>query len=304
MNQKKQVNPLLLAHHRATQGERGFLCSPDEERKNRMVRNSLPTGPIILLAAVVSRKAAEDLAPDEERTKKLTAKEMAQITKETKTAVRALSGLPSTPFSVIIPAPGLSSFNPQKLCVYVDDKLPRIAAIAAFANCTPAVADVKTILMLLFPLAGIGRKNLTETDKLNRDMYKVQLRQNFMLMINSCAALALGNLPLFSLTGVATRRKAQKHTGKLQACVFKLNAKKGAGTVGVSCKAIPFATKYIIYYGKGDYDKATWNSQIGGARQKVTGLTPGEKINFIMVAIGATGEGDWANPQFMYVPYN
>ena len=223
---------------------------------------------------------------------------------ETKAAIKALAPFPSFTFVNISPAPRISQFNPGKLCNYVIDKITRIDAIPEFSTCIPSTGNVNDIYELLFPLASSETKDLSPSDKSDRAALTIKLRQNFMLMINSCASLALGNLKLFLLTGVANKRKGVSRKKKLDACFFKLNTKKGKGNVGVSCTALPYAKNYIIYFGIGEYNAATWSTQIGPASQVVPNLIPGQLYGFIMIAIGSAGEGEEANQQNCNAPFN
>ena len=256
--------------------------------------------------AIHKVKPTEEKEEKEEvKPKRLTLKEKAKIKADTKAAVRALASLPAPPFDAIIPAPGLSKMSASQLVNYVPDKLTRIDAITEFATCSPATAACQAIVDALFPLAGMSAINMTTAQKSDRKKYTKQLRQMFMLTINSCASLAGGNLSLFLLTAVAVKKKGVKHTKQLGPCDFKVSAKKGKGKIGVSCKAIKFAKNYIIYYGIGDFDRLTWKSQVGSSRQIIDGLTPGQLYGFVMIALGATtGEGEPAQQQNINAPFN
>ncbi len=119
-----------------------------------------------------------------------------------------------------------------------------------------------------------------------------------------CSTVSNGNLPLFSLTGVANQKKSIKNKKQLDAVVFKLNHRKGKFRMGVSCPKMKYANSFTVYYGYGEYDKSTWNHKNGTSRIVIENLIPRDYINFIMVARGATGEGKWSNPQGINVPFN
>jgi len=238
--------------------------------------------------------------------KKLTQQEAAAIKQETKVKYAAVLLLEDVPFVTIVPAPKLAKLNPTKLCAYAADKFPRILAVPELAICVPTVTDVKAIADALFPLAIQDGRKMSDSDKTTRKNLTKKLRTQFLLMMNSCAILSNGNLALFQLSNVAAKGSPVKHNKKLDAPVFKFDTKKGGGNMGIVCdKPVPFANDYTVYWGKGEYDKATWNSQNGGSRQLITGLNPGELYNFIMVANSkVTGPGFWSSPQSKNVPFD
>jgi len=124
------------------------------------------------------------------------------------------------------------------------------------------------------------------------------------LTLQNCAALANGNMALYLLIGSPVKSKATRSTKPLAACEFKLNLKKGRAKVGISCKEVPHAKGYTVWYGKGDFDRKTWTSQSGSPTQVITAI-PGEYLNFIMIAYKGNGEeGAEANMQGCNVPFS
>ena len=296
---QKSLESALIGGDRGVASLFDFL---DREQTKHAIGKKITQRGIVLLGVTGANTGNQEKPA---KLKLLNQKEKETVAKETKKALLTLTALPTPPYSSIIPSPGLSKLNPLNLCAYVSDKFPRISVITAMADCVPSVTDVEAICTSLLPLASMNYKDVTTADRAMLNTLDTQLRQNFMTMINSCATLANGNLPLFALTGVAVRQKGVHHNEQLAATVFKLNTTKGTGKVGVSCKAIKYAKNYIVYYGKGTtYDAATWHSQIGTSRQIISGLTPGEMVSFIMVAIGKKQPGLWAPSQGVNVPYN
>lgn len=237
--------------------------------------------------------------------KKLTLVQQAKISAETKAKALLLLTLPPLPYQTIIPAMALSSKTPSELSNYVSDKCPRILALSEMADCNPTVTICSGINDLLFPLAILSKKNRTEEQSTALELYTKQMHEKFTDMINSCANLCNGNLLLFALLNILTKKASEKFNKQLAAAVFHLNAKKGPGNIGVRTIKMAHATGgYAIYYGKGDYDVATWKRQKGGCFATIKGLNPGDKISVIVVAIGKMGEGYWPDPQSIIVPYN
>lgn len=263
---------------------------------------------MIMAMAIVSTK--EEKA-EKARIKKeknthvaLTEKEIASITKETKTKFDLIFTLPPPPWEIIIPAMSLSKMKPAELCTYVADKFPRIAAVTAFAAAVPDIGISTGIYALLSPLTGIAKPNAAQ--KLSIETYTTQLRNNFTATVGSIASICNGNLMMFALTGIATKRKGVPYNTKLAAPVFTIQTNKGAGTIYISCKKDIHARGYIVYYGKGVYDKATWTAVPCTSRVLIEGLIPKDDLNFIMVAVGKgkLGEGFWSDPQGKTVPSN
>ncbi len=256
---------------------------------------------------VARKKAAtkqEDEEDDEPKPIRLTKKQKEAIKKETKAGRLALSLLPPPPFTNIIPAPKLSKLNAVNLCNYVNDKFSRIITIPEFATCVPTVASVVLIYEALFPLASKNRKDVTGPERILLNMYKKQLRQQFTILINNCGTLSLGNLPLFSLTGVATKGNPVKHDGQPDTPSFRLDYTKGRGKLGVVITKVPNVKKYIVWYGKGDFDRAIWLSIDGATRQTIINQVPGELINVIVIAQGTKLNSEPSNPQGGNVPFN
>ncbi len=322
MKKSKNVKPSKAAVSADLKGEGKLQSSPNQKMQG-VVKNKFLIAWFLVMMAIngmgtdesgkqQNRKTAKSKTPKTKVNKgvvkgkptKLTKKQKAAINKETRVKRLALTTLPTPPYVSIIPAPQLWKLNAAKLCIYVGDKFPRISAIPEMAACVPTVAFVEAIYTALLPLASKNRKDVTSAERTLIKTYKLQLTQNFMTMINSCATLANGNLPLFALTGVAVKSRGVRHDGQLPATVFRLNTKKGRGKVGVSCDTIKYAKNYTIYYGPGDYDPATWKTKTGSSRQVISGLPLGEYINFVMVANGSGEEGEWAPMQGVNVPFN
>ena len=236
------------------------------------------------------------------KVKKLTKQQQAAIKSETKTGLREMLTLPLPPFTNIILAAGLIKLNPAALCNYVSDRLVRIAAIPAFAACSPTVLFLQGILDELTPLANMGR-NIPHTDRVTLETLTKQLRENFTTCLLSCVVLANGNLRLFSLLNVKTKAKGTRNNRRLAAPVMKLNTKKGENTVGVSCKPVRYATLYSIAYGVGA-DITKYQVKTGSSNQLVTDLVGGELVNFIMWANTGKQAGFPCAAQPIRVPYN
>ncbi len=322
MKKSKKVNPVKPAVSAGKKGE-SRLQSFSKQNLQSVVKSKILIAWSIFILAIVGidngnkdkstkGKTSDIKSPKKKINKgvvkgkhtKLTEKQKAAIKMETRKNRAALSALPLPPFTSIKPAPQLWRLNPLALCGYVSDKLPRILAIPEMATCVPTVTFVEGIYNALFPLASKNRREVSSNERILIKTYKKQLIQNFTIMINSCATLANGNLPLFSLTAVATQTKGVRNDAQLPATVFKLNTKRGGGKVGVSCKVIKNAKNYTIYYGPGVYDPATWKTKTGSSRQVISGLPVGKYINFVMVANGIVLEGEWAPPQGVNVPFN
>ncbi len=229
--------------------------------------------------------------------------ELARIAKETKSGLSFLATLPPAPYSIIRPSMGLQKMSRKELCSYIADKLPRISAVPAFASCCPSISVVQDIYDVFLPLANMEIGNMNNMQKTNMRIYEKQIGDNFTAAIKSCASLSNGNLSLFVLTGIAQKGKSTRNNSKLAAPTFKLDTKRGPETVFCRVTAlIKFATHYIVYYGEGEYDKATWNYKVGSSRILLEDLPKGVRLNFIMAAIGSIGEGFWSEPQTTTVP--
>jgi hypothetical protein len=197
-----------------------------------------------------------------------------------------------------------SNMNAGQICNYSIDKTTRIAAISAFEGCIPAIGDIVDTYDELYVLASASKGYLTPPQKAKKKTLTRLLKHQLTDLANSCALLSAGNKELFLLTGFGTRKPNKKHHGSAEACEAKTNNKKGAGNMGVSCKAFDFITKFIIYYGiSADYDSLTWQHQVGNSNQTIKGLTKGVAYYFIMVAIGRDGEGEWMVPIMRHVPF-
>ena len=299
----KQLKPDSKAIAGSNTGERKVLRSPDEERTS-FKKISIRVFLIVLLSLLAGKKVKEENVV-EEKPKRLTLKEKAKIVSETKAANKALAATPPGAFASIIPAPKLYSLSLISLCKAIADGLTRISAIPEFSTCSPSVSFVSDIYDNLFALVSIATKDLTSSQKIDIKVYAKQLRQNFMLIAYSCAALSLGNIKLFGLTSIATRKKGYVHKKQLGACVFKLSAKSGKGKIKVVIEKMAYAKNYTIFYGVGDYDKATWNTKTGTATQIISDfLVPGVLTNFFVIANGYAGPGITSDPIGIYVPYN
>ncbi|MEI6817670.1 MAG: hypothetical protein WCL14_13755 [Bacteroidota bacterium] len=259
---------------------------------------------IFALALKKNDSTDPDAEGDEEKLSvRLNKSELAAITKETKEKAELLTTLPPAPYAIIQPAMFLHKLNRRLLCSYVADKMPRILAVTGFSTSVPSVPTIQAIYDVLLPLANMNIGDMTFEQKTNMNTYIRQLRTNFTATVMSCASLSNGSLAMFTLTGVANKRKGVKNNDKLAAPTFKMTAKKGAGIIVCRVtEAVPFVEKYIVYYGVGEYDKATWNMKVGSSRIKLSELTKGLRMNFIMAAIGANGEGHWSEMQSTTVP--
>jgi len=254
-------------------------------------------------AKKVSKKLAK-LDKEQAKPKKLTEKQKELIKAKTRKARLALTLLPPRPYSRFSAAPKLWKMNPAQLCTYVADKFPRITAIVEFAACVPAVTFVEGIYDVLLPLAAKNRKDVTSDERILLELYDAQLRENFTNMVVSCVSLANGNRQLFALTAIETKKSPEKHDGKPTTPVFRINYKKGRGTLGIIIDKIPFVKDYIVWYGVGDFDRATWNWQQGRTRQLIIEQTPGVLLNVFVIAKGSKKMSDPSNTQGGNVPFN
>src|ERR1035441_6939121 len=166
---------------------------------------------IITLATAVkltkpsAKKAAAKKAALKEKketplVKKLSEKEVARITKETKAALATLVSLPDPPFTNILLGLRLNEYNIKEICSYWFNIAPRITAILDFADCVPTVAYLTDIANALTPLANIPSIKISSADKTQRDTFNTQLRNGIKQIAASCVNLANGNLPMFNLT--------------------------------------------------------------------------------------------------------
>ncbi len=276
-----------------------------EKNKMKEMKKLHPQKTMFQILAFMKEKDKAAEAKETPKVKKLTFKQRAKIKASTEAKYAELLALPAPPVSSILPAPKLRSMNFVQICSYVADKYPRISVVTAYADANPAVADVEAISDALLPYANMDRGDITSAEKLERDTLYSQLIENFNNMINSCANLSNGNALMFALTGVATRRPATRNHQQLPPTVFRLNLKKGGSKVGVSCKKVRYAKSYTVYYGPGaTYDAATWKSKVGTTRILISSLPAGELYGFVMVANTGTTEGQWANIQTTFVPFN
>jgi len=266
---------------------------------NQMVL--LLTGNIILFSLANEEKPKRK-KKEPVKVKQITKKQQQAIKADTQKGLRALSTVPAPPFTVIMLGAGLIKLSPASLCNYVSDRLIRISSLPAYASCSPTVTFLQDILDELAPLANMGR-NISSADRERMDTLTKQLRDNFTTCLLSCIVLSAGNLPLFALLNVKTKSKGTRNNRRLAAPVMRLNTKKGANTVGVSCKPIKYATNYSIAYGVGD-DVNTYKIKTGTSNQLVTGLVGGELVNFIMWANTGKQAGFPCAPQGIRVPYN
>ncbi len=299
---KNKTNQNLQAGaSEANAGSKANGLKPSKSTRE-CIKLSRRYAPIILMAGITAK--GEDKEENAPSAKRLTQKEKAEIMADTKAKRVALLTLPPSPFESIIPAPGISGMNALAVCGYVSDKFPRILAITEFADCSPTVTFVQGIYDALYPLSTISSRKISPSDLSTRNTLTKQLKQNFLLLMNSCAILANGDMALFLLTGVAAKRKAVKHNDPLPAPNVKLSFSKGRGKIGVSCAKIPYAKNYTVMWGVGEYDRTKWNSQNGSSRQVITSAALGEAINIIMVANGKNGPGEFSNPVGANVPFN
>ena len=308
MKKNKKVNPLVSAAAVGNNGQ-GNILNSEQHTGIKCKRDEYQKFSPLVMFAIISKLNEEEDDDDSKtgknkKVKKLTLKEIAAIKAATKKGIKEVKAMPYS-FSNITPAPKLASKNVKALCSYVSNVLPRVDAIKDYMNCNPAVSDCQGTLDILLPLANANYRDLVPADKATLKEMEAQLRTQFPAMMLSCANLSNGNLPLFALTMVATKRKGTKHNKKLAETNFTLNSKLGKGVMGISCDKIPYSVNYTVYWGIGDtYDVATWKSQNGSARQRVTGLTPGLLYGFVIVANGKSEQGFWAEIQFRNAPYN
>lgn len=304
----KQLKPESLAIADCTTGER--KVSRSAIKKEIITKEKTYTEKLYVFLALAAKKAKEgkeELEEEEEEEEliKLTLKEKAKIKAETKAAKKALAPAPIDSFANISPAPALAKMSLIKMANYVGDRLTRIDAVTEFDNCSPSVSFCSDILDNLVSIVSIDAKDRTSSQKIDLKVYAKQMRQNFMLIANSCAALSIGNIKLFGLTSIATRGKGYIHKKQLDACEFKLSAKAGKGKIRVVIKKMDYARNYTVFYGVGAYDKATWNSKTGSAIQTISEfLVPGQLTNFFVVANGYAGPGVESDPQGINVPFN
>ncbi len=278
-----------------------------EKVKKQWIKEMKELHPEILhIELLAIMKTAEEAAEDKKKKlKQLTAKEQAAIKKEVGILHANLMALPPFPFEKIVPAPGISSLNAAKLYLYVNDKYPKIQAMPEFAACSPTVLYVKAISDALYPYAMENGRKMSGSDLETRDTLTAQCKEQFQLMMLSCALLASGNKALFLLTGVACKRKGVKRNIQKTPPNFKLDTNKGVGRIGVVIEKVEFAENYTVFYGPKVYDKATWNSQTGGLRQVIEDQVAGAELNVIVRANGKGGSStDNSNPQSRVVPHN
>ena len=260
-------------------------------------------GSLVLMAALKKVKQEEDESEESEKVAKKTQKHYDTVAAATKKESARVAAFPVPPYERIYPSMGLSLLNDSALCGYIQDKIVRIDAAIQFDLCNPATTVSQGLIDSLWPLAMKKSVDINSEQRGNMGLWRTQLIQNFSETVSSVANLSNGNMGVFKLSGIATKKKGTPDNEKCDAPVFKLSGKKGPGNVQASCKSDPRATKgYICYYGQGAYDKATWNSKPGGCRITITGLTEGEDYNFILIAINRLGEGYWPRPQTMSVP--
>ncbi len=277
---------------------------------------------LIITFAVIGKKVIEkkplDLKkgnaivklPSEEKEEELpliamTEMERDEIIKQTLLARSLVVMLPPiTSYNRIQVALKISALNPKELCVWAIDKITRGMALAEFSSASPTWSALQGTYASLFPLASIGKGYLSPSDKTTRDELARKLKGMFQDNANDCAKIAVGNVPLFQLIGYGIKGSSERHHGSLPACDAKTNNQKGAGKMGVSCKVIAKATRYIVYYGITPvYNASTWSFTIGSSRQIIGGLTSGTAYYFIMVAIGSDGEGKWMTPIVRNAPF-
>jgi hypothetical protein len=261
------------------------------------------TGSVVLMATLKKVKEEENENDENERVKKLSQKQYDAIAAATKKKAFALAALPVPPYETISPSMGLSAMNPSKLCSYIQDKITRIDAVTDFSTCFPPTLISQGLIDSLWPLAMMSTTNTNDEQKGNIALWSKQLRQNFTVTAMSIVTICNGNRAKFALTGINLKKEGTTDTKKCDKPVFTLSGKHGAGNVYVSCKKDKKATKgYICYFGKGEYDKATWSYQLGTCRILIEGQSIGEELNFILVAINRNGEGFWPRPQSIGVP--
>lgn len=269
----------------------------------KQMKKANPEVPHYILLAII-KEAVKNANEVEHPHKKLTKKQQVEMRKETKAKRAEVLSLPPVPFENITPAPALGKMTLVDLAGYVSDKFPKINAISEFSTCSPTVASVVDIYTAFYPLANLNPHKISASNKTLRDRLAKQLRQQFLLMMNSCANLSLGNLSLFQLTEVATKRSAVKHDGVLPAPVFTLAPTAGAGKMKIVAKVIRFAQNYTVFYREaGTAD--VYISKTGSTRQTITGLSPGKLYEFYMVANSKiSGPGEPSSPQTKNAPFN
>lgn len=304
MSKKSNSNLKKSVYKSDYSSPRKSLITEKEKRQVKELNDSFRFNEYIMLTLNGEGKA------DVKKAKKkkvvvippLTAKETKDQMRDKRKEFDRLMLLPTPPFVTITPAPGFASKNAAAICTYVNRRLPNVLAVPAFATCNPTPLDCQVLYTALLPLSGIGRK-ISEADLTNRTNLETQLKQAFTGMAWSCALLSAGNLALFALLEIATKKKAVKNNTKLVAPVVTLSVTHGAGVIGVGCVGIKYATNYSIAFGTGD-DESTFTVKTGAANQLLSDLPQGVKMTIIMWANSAIGPGFKSNPQYINVPFN
>ena len=260
-----------------------------------------------ILAKKKTGKADAEVEHEEEEVinlKPMTERRRLEIIDEVKAARKLVSlVVPIDAYVRILPSLQISRMNSQELCTWGIDKITRGTAITELSGALPLWADLLATYDLLFPLASVGRGFLSPPDRTKRTKLTKKLKAQFQDNANSCAGISNGNLELYQLTGYGAQGVPVKHTGTLPMCNAKTDNKKGEGNMGVSCDVVPFAIRYIVYYGITPDYATSWNFSIGTSRQLIENLTPGVAYYFIMVAVGPDGEGLWMTPIKRNAPY-
>lgn len=303
MKKINELNKIDLSETEFWCSQENRFMTEDDERRNVFLANLFVNRVIILFAS--AKENEQPVKKEPEKAVRLTEKQKAKITADTKKQVRALATLPPPPYEIITPAPGMSNLNAAQLCNLLAPLFVSISAITAFSTCSPTITFCESIYNALFPLSSIGRK-ISGADKSTRDTLTKQLRDNFGSTLKDCALLCNGDKSLYLLIGSPVKRKGVRSNTDLPACEFKLNLKKGRGKVGISCREIAHCKGYTVFYGKGDFDPITWKQQSGSATQVISAnLVPGEYINFVMIAYKGDGSlGARANMQGCNVPFS
>ncbi len=305
MYKKGQTHVQHLAETADSSIQGKHLASAKQKREEEFLECFNSQAPVIMFANVGmdadKGKKVVKVKPFKKHTKKQDALIIAGVKKER----RAMLSLPlSSPVS-IIPAPKLSKLKKRDLLSMVADLCPRIIAIPEFSDCVPTVSSLVAISTAMTPLVNSGTKNLNNAEKVLLKTLNKQLRQGVTNILASCASLSDGNLPLFALLMINTKRKGVSHDAKLPATRFRLNTKRGRGTVLCTCDVIPYSKNYTVYFGKtAIYDKATWDSQDGSSRILIEDLEPGVLYYFYMVANGKKIQGYWGDPLSTNAPFN
>ncbi len=300
MSQKKKRIALEAAEAEAyRERKENYLSAEEKEFRTRL--NKMRAKDAYIFLAVIGAVTEKKKRKEHEKPKFQTKKQAAAIASEVKKELKAMAPMPTPPYTVISPAPGLSLLSPSALCDYFISRRPRIDAITDFDNCLPGTDYCQVIYDELFPLASIG-KGISSDDRIAMDIYVKQLCDNFGATITSIANLCLGNAKLFSLINVKTKRKGVRNTKRLAAPVVVISTTRGGKSLGVKCKPIKYAKSYTVAIGTGD-DVSLYKQYVGSSNQLIENLNGGDLVNVVMWANTGKKAGFPSVAQPIRVPY-